>query len=50
MKNYKNIPAQVAKKLAMQAIMRDANSTTCFAIYQPKVPAKLKLFKKARNV
>lgn len=37
---------KVAKKSAESALKRDANTTTCSAIYQPKAPATLNKFKK----
>lgn len=36
----------IAKKSAEGSLKRDANNTTCFAIYQPKAPNKLKQFSK----
>lgn len=48
MKNKKQMLAKVALKAAQRALRRDANSTTCFGIYQPKVPAGLKRFKKTK--
>ncbi len=50
MKNHGKFPARVVKKLVMHTLKRDANSTTCFVIYQPKPPAKLDLFKKDKHV
>ena len=41
----KNLIAKMAKKAAENALRRDANSTTCVCIYQPKAPAELKRFK-----
>jgi len=38
--------AKLAKKVAEKALRRDANSTTCTGIYQPKAPANLEMFKK----
>ena len=38
--------AKVAKKSAVNALKRDANTTTCTAIYQPKAPVALSKFKK----
>lgn len=38
--------AKVAKKSAVSALKRDANTTTCTAIYQPKAPVALSKFKK----
>lgn len=48
MKKQMILVAKVARKAAEKALRRDANSTTCFGIYQPKVPAELKRFKKDR--
>lgn len=42
----KNIVVKLAKNIAEKALKMDANSTTCVAIYQPKVPANLDRFKK----
>lgn len=50
MKNSKGIPAQTVKNLMMHMLKRDANSTTCFAIYQPKAPGKLESLKKSKYV
>ncbi len=50
MKSCKKLAAKVAKTMAVQTLKRDANSTTCFAVYQPKAPEKLALFKKSKNV
>lgn len=46
MKKALNTFAKVAKKSAESALKRDANTTTCSAIYQPKAPAALNQFKK----
>lgn len=46
MKNTKNLVANLAKKTAEMSLKRDANSTTCGAVYQPKAPASLKKFSK----
>lgn len=48
MKNKKTLLAKVARNVAEKALSRDANQTTCFAIYQPKAPANLKRFKNAK--
>lgn len=46
MKNSaKILAAKLAKITAVQALKRDANSTTCIAVFQPQVPAKLAKFK-----
>lgn len=49
MRNKVNLVAAVAKKAAEHALRRDANQTTCASIYQPKVPAELKYYKKERK-
>lgn len=46
MKKALNSFAKVVKKSAVSALKRDANTTTCSAIYQPKAPAALSKFKK----
>lgn len=46
MKKTLSVFAKVAKKSAESALKRDANTTTCCAIYQPKVPKSLKQFRK----
>lgn len=38
--------AKAVKKTAESSLKRDANSTTCCAIYQPKAPKDLKKFSK----
>ena len=52
MKNSKRIQmaaSSVVKKLANSELKRNANSTTCGAIYQPKAPVTLKMFSKVEN-
>lgn len=44
----KRFIAELAKKTAEKALRRDANSTTCLGIYQPKAPAELKRFKNVK--
>lgn len=46
MKKVLNSFTKVAKKSAESALKRDANSTTCWSVYQPKAPAALSKFKK----
>lgn len=45
--SFKKIAAKAAKKAAENALKRDADSTTCVGIYQPKAPEKLEQFKKS---
>lgn len=46
MNNAKMLAASLAKAVAEKALRRDANQTTCSAIFQPKIPLKLSSFKK----
>lgn len=46
MRSKKSIVADLAKAVAEKALRRDANQTTCYAIYQPKLPAGMERFKK----
>lgn len=46
MKKTSKIFAEMAKRSAESALKRDANTTTCTAIYQPKAPKDLKQFSK----
>lgn len=46
MNTSKKVTAKFAKKVAEKALKRDANSTTCTGIYQPKAPANIERFKK----
>lgn len=48
MKEVKKMMAQLAKATADKALRRDANSTTCSLIYQPKAPEALKRFKNVK--
>ncbi len=48
MESKKKLIAKVARKAAEKALRRDANSTTCLGIYQPKAPAGLKRFRKPK--
>lgn len=49
MKKVKSFAVKAAKSAAESALKRDANNTTCAAIYQPKVPANLKYFKRIQK-
>ena len=40
---------RLLKKVVVASLRRDANSTTCSTIYQPKAPAELKQFSKIEN-
>lgn len=46
MKSQKKILTKAIKAMAVKSLTRDANSTTCMAVYQPKTPAALKKFSK----
>lgn len=48
MKKTLSIFASAAKTSAEKALKRDANSTTCWGVYQPKAPANLKKFSKIK--
>lgn len=41
MKKVKLIAAKIAKTAAESALKRDANNTTCVAIFQPQIPANI---------
>ena len=49
MKKTSSVLTEIAKRSAESALKRDANTTTCSAIYQPKAPATLKKFSKVEN-
>lgn len=46
MKKSLSVFTKIVKKSAEGALKRDANTTTCSAIYQPKAPTSLKKFSK----
>lgn len=46
MDKLKKTISKAVKSTAENALKRDANSTTCFAVYQPKAPVALNKFKK----
>jgi cyclic lactone autoinducer peptide len=46
MKKLNSVISKLAKNTAEKSLKRDANSTTCWAIYQPKAPVSLGKFKK----
>lgn len=46
MNKIKKTLLSTSKRLAISSLKRDANSTTCTMIYQPKAPASLNKFKK----
>ena len=48
MKKIEKALLTASKKLALSSLKRDANTTTCAAVYQPKVPADLKKFSKIK--
>lgn len=49
MKLQKKSYLNVVKKVAEKSLVRDANSTTCMAIHQPKAPKSLKKFSRIEN-
>lgn len=46
MKKSSKIFAEIAKRSAESALKRDANVTSCAAVFQPKAPKDLKKFSK----
>lgn len=48
MKKMENAFLEASKKLALSSLKRDANATTCCAVYQPKAPAELRKFSKIK--
>ncbi len=49
MKKAVMICSKVVKSVAEKELRRDANSTTSYALYQPKAPSSLVRFKDKRN-
>jgi cyclic lactone autoinducer peptide len=45
--DFEKTTAEIVEIVAEKSLRKDANSTTCTAIYQPKAPASLSKFKKA---
>lgn len=48
MKKIEKALLSASKKMAVSSLKRDANATTCTAIYQPKAPADLRKFSKIK--
>ncbi len=48
MNKIKKTLLSTTKSLAISSLKRDANTTTCWAVYQPKVPTDLKKFSKIK--
>lgn len=48
MKKIDKVLFTVSKKMAISSLKRDANATTCCAVYQPKAPVDLKNFSKIK--
>ena len=46
MKRFEKMVSNFAKSTAEKELKRDANSTTCAAVFQPKAPHNLSQFKK----
>lgn len=46
MKETKELLKKALKKVAETSLTADANRTSCAIVFQPKVPAKLKDYKK----
>ena len=49
MKSQKKNFTKLMKTVVEKSLTRDANSTTCMAVYQPKAPAALKKFSKIND-
>ena len=49
MKNPQKIMSKLAEKAAERTLLHNANSTTCFTIYQPRTPNSLERFKSKKN-
>lgn len=49
MAKMKDSLLNAVKAAAEKSLKRDANSTTCYSIYQPKAPAGLERFKKTEK-
>ncbi|WP_294951252.1 cyclic lactone autoinducer peptide [uncultured Eubacterium sp.] len=49
MHKTKHHVVNIIKKAVENSCKLDANSTTCWAVYQPKVPTALKKFSKVEN-
>lgn len=48
MKHLEMILINASKNMAISALKRDANATTCTIVYQPKAPIDLKKFSKIK--
>lgn len=48
MKKIEKALLTASKKMAISSLKRDANTTTCTAIFQPKAPTDLKKFSKIK--
>lgn len=46
MNKMKKVLLNTSKNLAISSLKRDANTTTCAMVYQPKAPTGLKKFSK----
>lgn len=49
MKSQKKIFTTAIKTIAEKSLERNANSTTCVVLYQPKAPVALNKFSKVKN-
>ena len=47
--NFTSFLTYLFKGTAEAAIKRDANTTICYAIYQPHIPKELSHFKREKN-
>lgn len=46
----KKLLGKLAKATALHMLKREANNTSCLAVFQPKVPTNLALLKDMKNV
>lgn len=49
METTKKIMLKLVEKVAKRTLVHNANSTTCFTIYQPRTPKSLERFK-SKNI
>lgn len=49
MKSQRKTYSKFIKKVVENSLKRDANSTSCMILHQPKAPAALKKFSKVEN-
>lgn len=50
MNKSKKLLGKLAKSTALHMLKREANNTSCLAVFQPAVPSKLALLKDKKHV